>query len=91
MNPCNVFEDPSGILCQANTTRLAVFRQLDRAHDEDFADRRSPTFLFVHGILLRAENGISVFIKSRQGFANGLRPESTMARRSFWSRSQAVL
>lgn len=42
-------------LCQANAAWLTVFRQLDRAHDEDFADRRSPTFLLVHGIMLRAE------------------------------------
>lgn len=63
-----------GDLCQANAAWLAVFRQLDRAHNEDFADRRSPTFLFVHGILLRAERHLRLINldKGLQWAASGI-------------------
>ncbi len=55
-----------GDVGQTDAARLAVFRQLDGADDEDLANRGAPALLLVDGVVFRAERHLG-FIDLNEG------------------------
>jgi len=49
-----------GDMGQTDAARLAVFGQLDRAHDEDLSDGGAPALLLIDRVMLRAERHLGL-------------------------------